>query len=484
MKRTLFSITIALIIFNYTSVCAKDYPAAFFGVKNSADVLNTKAIQTGIDYISNHGGGRLVFSSGTYLTGCIHLKSAVTVQLNDGSILLGSTNPLDYDRQNTPFDNGRQSCLALLLGLNQNNVGITGKGTIDGQGAPLVANITAMINQGLIKDPNAKKPGEDNRPMIISLFGCRAVTVQGIALKNSACWVECYNQCKNVMVNGINVNSKAFHNNDGIDIVDCENFTVKNSSFTANDDCICLKSLDSTKSNANILIENNEMHNGASGFKIGTATHGTFRNIKIINNKVYDSYRAAVSLESVDGSTIQNIEINNMTATGVGNGIFIRLGARGGNRPSEIKDVKISNVSIKVGIKQGRENGSAPAILIAGLPGQFVSNISLTHISVATLGGANAATYKMSAKTLTKVPENPKVYPEYDMFGELPSWAIYIRHSKNISFKNVRIASTKKDFRNAVVLDDAHDCVFDDLKLTGPDAIKEPFSYQSSGNKF
>lgn len=484
MKRTFFFVTIAILFCSSTSLFAKDYPAAFFGIKKNANTQNTKAIQTGIDYISTHGGGRLIFSAGVYPTGCIHLKSDVTLQLDEGATLLGSTNPLDYDRQNTPFDNGRESCLALILGLNQHNIGITGKGIIDGQGAPLVANVSAMITKGLIKDPSAKKPGEDNRPMIISLYGCYSVNVRDISLKNSACWVECYNQCKNVIVDGINVNSKAFSNNDGIDIVDCENFTVTNSSFTANDDCICLKSLDPTKSDENILIENNTMHKGASGFKIGTATHGTFRNIKVLNNKVFDSYRSAIAIESVDGSTIENVEVRNMTATGVGNGIFIRLGARQGNRPSVIKNLKISNVSINIGIKQGWENGSAPAILIAGLPGQLVSNVTLDHISINTLGAADASTYKMSAKNLTEVPENPKAYPEYDMFGELPSWGIYIRHAKGIVFKDVTLNSSKKDFRNAVVLDDAHDCIFDELKIEGPEVVKEPFSYQSSNNKF
>ena len=426
----------------------------------------------------------MVFGAGVYLTGDLHLKSGVTLQLDEGATLLGSTNPFDYDRQNTPFDNGRKSCLALILGLNQHDIGITGKGIIDGQGKALVANISGMIKKGLIKDPSATKPGEDSRPMIISLYGCDSVTVRNISLKNSACWVECYNQCKDVTVDSISVNSKAFSNNDGIDIVDCENFKLTNSSFVEDDDCICLKSLDPSKSDDNILIENNSMHDGANGIKIGTASHGAFRNIKILNNKVYDSYRSAIALEAVDGGVIENIEVNNLVATGVGNGIFIRLGERQPNHQSTIKNVTISNVSINNGIKKGWENGSAPAILIAGLPGQLVSGITLDHISINTLGAADAASYKMSGRNLTEVPENPKVYPEYDMFGELPSWGIYIRHAKDIKFNNVSLTSTKKDFRNAVVLDDAHDCIFKEMKITGPGVKKKPFIFQSTNIRF
>ncbi|MEO8860653.1 MAG: glycosyl hydrolase family 28 protein [Ginsengibacter sp.] len=335
-----------------------------------------------------------------------------------------------------------------------------------------------------MKDPSSTRPGEDNRPMIIHLYRCDSVAIRNISLKNSACWVECYNQCKDVTVDSISVNSKAFSNNDGIDIEDCENFTLTNSYFSTNDDCICLKSMDPSLSDQNIMIENNSMHYGANGVKIGTASNGAFRDIKILNNKVFDSYRSAIALEAVDGGAIENVEVNSLTATGVGNGIFIRLGERQTNQISKVNNVKISDVSIKIGIKKGWENGSAPAILIAGLPGQFVTGITLDHISITTLGGADGDSYKMSAKNLNEVPENPKVYPEYDMFGELPSWGIYIRHAKDIKFNNMSFICTKKDFRNPVVLDDAHDCLFKEMKITWPAVKKKPFSYQSTNNKF
>ncbi|MEO8852239.1 MAG: glycosyl hydrolase family 28 protein, partial [Ginsengibacter sp.] len=236
MKQKFFFIATAFFLFNSTSLFAKDYPANFFGINGNSNILNTRSIQFGIDYISDNGGGRLVFDAGVYLTGAIHLKSGVTLQLDEGATLLGSTNPFDYDRQNTPFDNGRETCLALILGLNQHDIGLTGKGIIDGQRKALVANISDLIKKGLIKDPSATKPGEDNRPMIINLYRCDSVAIRNISLKNSACWVECYNQCKDVTVDSINVNSKAFSNNDGIDIEDCKNFMLTNSYFSTDDD--------------------------------------------------------------------------------------------------------------------------------------------------------------------------------------------------------------------------------------------------------
>lgn len=275
-------LTAVILIFHVFSVSAKDYTAAFFGIEPGGTVLNTRAIQFGINYISENGGGRLVFPAGRYLTGGIHFKSNVTIQLDKDAVLLGSTNPFDYDRQNTPFDHNFQTSLALILGLNQQNIGITGQGEIDGQGKELAAAVGRLVQKGLIKDRSVSRPDEDKRPMLINLFGCDQVTIKNITLRNSACWVECYNQCKNVVIDSIKVESRAFWNNDGIDIVDCSNFKVTNSYFNSSDDGICLKSLEPDAANQNILIQNNRMTTDASGIKFGTASLGGFRNIRIL----------------------------------------------------------------------------------------------------------------------------------------------------------------------------------------------------------
>ena len=56
-------------------VWAKDYQMTMFGIKSDGTTMNTRSIQKAIDFISENGGGRLMFSVGRYLTGSIHLKS-------------------------------------------------------------------------------------------------------------------------------------------------------------------------------------------------------------------------------------------------------------------------------------------------------------------------------------------------------------------------------------------------------------------------
>ena len=93
---------IPLICFQFLQGSAKDYPASLFGINSDGVTLNTRSIQFAIDYIQQQGGGRLVFDVGRYLSGSIHLKSNVTIHLLEGSVLLGTLNPLDYDRVNLP----------------------------------------------------------------------------------------------------------------------------------------------------------------------------------------------------------------------------------------------------------------------------------------------------------------------------------------------------------------------------------------------
>lgn len=393
--------------------------------------------------------------------------------------MLGSVSPFDYDRQNTAFDHNFNSSLALILGLNQHNIAITGKGTIDGQGKELAANVGELLQKGLVKGGSVNRPDEDNRPMIINLFGCENVTIKNITLTNSACWVECYNKCKNVVVDSIRVDSRAFWNNDGIDIVDCENFKVTNSSFDCSDDGICLKSLDPDAANNNILIQNNSMTTDASGIKFGTASLGGFKNIRILNNKVFDTNRSAIALEAVDGAVIENIEIDGIQGVNIGNGIFLRAGARKGARKGKVENVSIQNVDVEIRTEKNPLK-ALPGVVIAGMPDQIISNIRLKNIVVKLPGGADRSSAKISISNMKDIPEKPDSYPEYSMFGELPAWGMYVRHASGVQFTGITVSVAKTDFRTAIVLDDVHKASFKKLTVKEPESKKKVFIFNSS----
>src|SRR5580693_4413666 len=130
-----------LLLFLPVAAHAGDYPASTFGIRSDGVTLNTRSIQYAVDFIHDRGGGRLVFEVGRYLTGSIHLKSDVGLELNEGAVLLGSLNPFDYDKGG-PMEKSRFT--ALLLGDGQRNISIGGGGVIDGRGGEVAANIVAL----------------------------------------------------------------------------------------------------------------------------------------------------------------------------------------------------------------------------------------------------------------------------------------------------------------------------------------------------
>ncbi|MFD2146380.1 glycoside hydrolase family 28 protein [Mucilaginibacter antarcticus] len=314
--------------------------------------------------------------------------------------------------------------------------------------------------------------------MIINLFGCENVTVKNITLKNSACWTECYNQCKNVVIDSIKVESRAFWNNDGIDIVDCTNFKLSNSYFNSSDDGICLKSLQPDVLNQDILIQNNTMTTDASGIKFGTASLGGFKNIRIINNRVFDTNRSAIALEAVDGAVIENIVVDGLQGVNIGNAIFLRAGARKGTRKGKVHNIQIQNVDVEIRTEKNPLK-ALPGIVIAGMPDQIINNIRLKNISIKQ-AGAEKALAKISIDNMAGIPEKPDSYPEYSMFGELPAWGAYIRHAQDLQIIGLKITTAKADFRTAIALDDVHQITFKTLTVKEPKSKNKIFSINSS----
>ena len=142
MKKTLFA-TLILSVLMTGSLWAKDYYVADFGAKADGVTLNSARIQAAIDYASANGGGRVVFTPGNWVTGTIYVKDNVTLHLEQGATLLGSTNPWDYTKD--PY----VGWTSMIFSIKQKNVGITGGGTIDGRGSIVANRMVEYIHRGL-----------------------------------------------------------------------------------------------------------------------------------------------------------------------------------------------------------------------------------------------------------------------------------------------------------------------------------------------
>lgn len=458
----------------------KIYDVTAYGAVGDGETLCTEAIQAAIDAAGKGRGGTVLFPKGTYLTGSLILKDNVDIVIPEGSVLLGSTNPYHYtmvehdDAPSSP-NSTDNSKLALLLAYGVGNISISGNGTIDGQGRELALAIDSLHHIGERVDKDyVTRVTERMRPKVINFMLCDKVTLKDVTIRNSACWVQTYEICRNLVIDNVKVYSRAYWNNDGMDITDCTNVRIRNCYVNTADDGICLKSYYPGYCNDDILISNCTMTTSASAVKFGSATHGGFRNVRIENIKAVDTYRSAIAVEMVDGGFVDGVEVDGIEATNTGNAIFIRLGNRRDKKGS-LKNVSISNVKVQVpyedadimydmkGPRLEFPHNPIPAS-ITGLPDNYVENVSLKNIEIRYPGRASKGIAYIPVWRIASVPEKASSYPEFSMFGELPAWAFYIRHVDGLKLENITVSLDDDDFRPACVLDDVKGLHFENLK--------------------
>ena len=426
------------------------------GAKGDGRTMDTKAIQTAIDRCHEAGGGRVYLHNGQFLSGTIYLKSHVTLFVEAGATLLGSANVDDYPitaSKYPAYTGDLVTNKAFIYAEDAENISIQGRGTIDGRGDDFHGPYLS--------------PSFSGRPRIIHLRHCRDVQVRDLTLRNSGSWVQSYQSCQNMVIDGITVDSRenkdiekpryatvGGRNTDGLDLVDCELVRISNCFIDSGDDAICLKSFSPDEGCRNITITNCTVSSNASGIKIGTETSGAFEDITISNCTVFDTRVDALSIMTVDGARMERISFSNITLRRVrGAPIFIRLGSRNRSyrknvtaKAGILRDVHISNV-------QG-DLLSNRSCSITGVPGFPVENIVLKDIRLRFTKNDVEEKKSGTSGSDQEVPELEKDYPNGNMFGRLPSSGFFIRHAKNVTLDDVTLDFTNDENRPALVTDD------------------------------
>lgn len=461
-------------ITNWILPCAQDYNILDFGASADGQTLCTAVIQAAVDAAHKDGGGRVLIPAGRYLSGSILLKSGVTLHLDKDAVLLGSTDPAHYVKLNR--------WKALIMADGQENIGITGKGEINGQGRLLALHIDSLFYAGQIDSADYNfvemRPKYYLRPQLIEFVNCKDIEVRNVTLKNAACWVQTHHQCENIIIDSVRTDSDAYWNNDGIDIQDCRNVRITNCFVNSADDGICLKSHSTEYSCDNIYIANCTVRSSASAIKFGTRSHGGFKNVTIENIRVYDTFRSAVAIECVDGGTLENVLVENVQASNTGNAIFIRLGKRYTESAGVLRNVTLRNIIVDVAFERPDHayDIRGPALpffhntfpsSITGIPGHPVENVTLENIEIRFPGRGNKGLAHMPLSRLDDVPEKISEYPEFSMFGELPAWGFYVRHVHGLTLKNIRLSIEAPDYRPALVFDDVRNLDIQSLRISG-----------------
>jgi polygalacturonase len=437
-----------------------------FGAKPDGRSLCTTAIQKAVDACADQGGGIVRLGRGTYLSGTLFLRSKVTLELDEGATLLGSTNLADYPHKTPSYptrmnDDVTQS---LIYAERLEHVGLCGKGRIDGQGASFRGPALEMAMPG--------------RPFLIRMIECKDVRIEDLSLRNSASWMESYIACDDLTIRGIHVDNHVNWNNDAIDIDSCRHVRIRDVAANTDDDGLCFKGT-SLRPTQDVVVENCSFRSYCNSLKFGTDSQGGLLDVRVRNLDLGQPPAGSpppwkgrpplgisgMSWEVVDGGTLRNLVVDRIKIHGTKAPIFLRLADRGrhlkGNPPPPpgvMRDVTISNV-------QG-EGAGPMGCPIAGISGHRIENLTLRNIRISFAGGGK------KEDTLRRFKENPKDYPEAIRFApRLPAFGLFCWHVKGLTLDNVRLTTVAADPRPDVALEDALDVTIDGRKVDP--AVKE-----------
>jgi hypothetical protein len=415
------------------------------GATGDGKTLDSPAINAAITACNAAGGGIVYISPGNYLCGTVILKSNVTLYLEAGATILGSTRLADYNPK------------YLIYARNAENVGLVGPGRIDGQGHAF------WIPSGRAQVPSNQdwadaihldwKPTERPEQMV-QFHAVTNLRVDGVQLQGAPGWTMRPFNCNRVVIHGIRIKNPVYGpNTDGIDITGCQDVMISDCIIDTGDDAICLKSEDvdgeACQITKNIVVTNCIISGCCNGFKIGTKTENGFENITFSNSVLFNEdvpfgsrLNAGISLEMVDGGWLDGVVITGIQMRRVRAPLHIRMGAR--SKPHNHSKSGLRGIVIE-GIH------ATDAILtssITGLPGMEIEDVNLSNIHIDTVYPGKKEWLKAS------VPEVPKAYPQSRMFGWLPASGLYCRHVKELSLRNMSFRAPVDEWRPTIICDD------------------------------
>lgn len=332
----------------------KDFLITKYGAVADGKTLNTDAFRKAIEACATAGGGRVVVPSGTFLTGAIHLKSNVNLYLQKNATVKFSMDAKDY----LPIVHTRWEGMELMhlspfiYAYEQQNIAVTGEGTLDGQGKSMFwkwhgnpryggnpdvlsqkadrAKLYEMMEKGVPVEQRIFGEGHYLRPQFIQPYKCKNVLIEGVKIVDSPMWEIHPVLCENVTVRKVWISSHG-PNNDGCDPESCKDVLIEDCFFDTGDDCIAIKSgrnEDGRRINVpteNVIVRGCQMKDGHGGITIGSEISGGVRNV-FGENCQMDSpnldHALRVKNNASRGGLLENFYFRNITIGQVAHAII------------------------------------------------------------------------------------------------------------------------------------------------------------------
>lgn len=414
-----------------------------FGGVSDGESLNTKAFIKAIDACAQKGGGTVYVPAGKFKTGPIHMKSNVTLYLENGSEVIFDDSIASHPLVETYWEG--KACKAfspLIYAEKAENIAIIGMGKLEGNGS----SWWSAHHNGKIDYP---------RPRFIGFQECNNILIEGVTLVNSPSWTINPVFCQDIIVNKITINNpKNSPNTDGINPDSCMNVSISNCHIDVGDDCIAIKAgIEEREPNRicqNITITNCTMVHGHGGVVIGSEMSGGVRNVTI-TNCIFEGTDRGIRIKTRRrrGGVVENIRVSNIIMEKVICPFVINMYYRCGTDEKDqwvweekpypidegtpaIRDIHFAGITAK-GVR-------ASAGFICGLAEMPVERISFSDIDIEMDENSTPAKPAMTHK-----------------IKAMKKQGFIINHAKNLEFNGVKIYNNEgQKFR----MEDSHEIDF------------------------
>lgn len=414
-----------------------------YGAKGDGLFMNTGSINKAIADCSSKGGGVVLVPSGLWLTGPLELKSNVNLHIKSDGILFFSDDFSQYKLVEGNWEGvpawRNQSPIS---GTGLENIAITGKGIIDGNGdawrmvkrdkltetqwKKLVAGGGQVSADGKIWYPTAKVvkgaqtknagavvPGKTAadyeevkdflRPNLLVLTNCKKILLEGVTFQNSPAWNLHPLLCEDLTLRNLQVKNPWYaQNGDGVDVESCKNVLIEHSTFDVGDDGICIKSGRDEAGRArgipteNVIIRNNTVYHAHGGFVIGSEMSGGARNIWVSDcSFIGTDIGLRFKTTRGRGGIVENIFVDRVNMIDIaGEAILFDMYYAAqdpiplaGEKRDAIKTVVVPVTAATpqfrhFSIKNIVASGASKAIFLRGLPEMNIKDIALENVTI------------------------------------------------------------------------------------------------------
>ena len=240
---------------------------------------------------------------------------------------------------------------------------------------------------------------------MLRLIGCKKVLIEGVTFQNPPNWTLNPALCEDVSILGVKVhNSYSAQNSDALDLESCRRAIIRDCTFDAGDDGICIKSGKDAAGRRigipteDVLIEGCTVYHAHGGFTIGSEMSGGVRNVRV-DNCTFIGTDVGLRFKSTRGrgGIVEKIYISNVRMADVtGDAINFNMYYGGKSPLDENGGTDETNLPpVDEGTPQFRDihiedvicRGAQRAIVLEGLPEMPIRDIFLKNVSITAQTG-------------------------------------------------------------------------------------------------